>query len=246
MANNIIGQRIVLLRKKRGISQAQLADELKIQRSALNYYEKGTRIPKAQTLVMLSRFFDVTTDYILGCTSQSSIENNNIYEKLGIGDDVIDSISDIKNIGKSDMLARLLTHESFKRLLYKISQYSVVGLSVEGFDLEPGDAIEGTFENSIPWMSESDANYYTKIAKYKKPVSELQKEIILLFENKIKENVLQLFLEIIDDIKHELENIYEVEESDKYSLPEIYNPLARAYLLSINFIKAFEEENCDD
>ncbi|MBQ7227635.1 MAG: helix-turn-helix transcriptional regulator [Clostridia bacterium] len=59
-------ERIKELRIDRGLSQAELAKETGLSQSAIAYWETGQRIPNAQAIIILSRYFKVTTDYILG------------------------------------------------------------------------------------------------------------------------------------------------------------------------------------
>lgn len=82
-----IGVRITKLRKDSRLTQQELADKLGITRAALSHYEKDRREPDSDTLVKISDFFDVTTDYILGKTdgnAKSKTVNSayHEYEKL--------------------------------------------------------------------------------------------------------------------------------------------------------------------
>ena len=61
----MLGERIAVLRRVRGLSQAQLAGLLKISPSAMGMYEQGRREPSVQTLVSLARTLDVSTDFLL-------------------------------------------------------------------------------------------------------------------------------------------------------------------------------------
>ena len=61
----MLGERIALLRRARGLSQAELARRLKISASAMGMYEQGRREPSVQTLVDLSRELQVSTDFLL-------------------------------------------------------------------------------------------------------------------------------------------------------------------------------------
>lgn len=61
----MLGQRIAALRRESNMSQAQLAQCLKISPSAVGMYEQGRREPSADLLVELARVFGVTTDYLL-------------------------------------------------------------------------------------------------------------------------------------------------------------------------------------
>lgn len=61
----MLSKRIVYLRKKSGISQAQLAKELNISASAAGMYEQGRRTPNLDVLVMLAQYFGVSLDYLI-------------------------------------------------------------------------------------------------------------------------------------------------------------------------------------
>lgn len=51
---------------ERNLSQMQLAKQLNISQSAIAKWELGKTEPTATAIILLSKFFDVTTDYILG------------------------------------------------------------------------------------------------------------------------------------------------------------------------------------
>lgn len=53
------------IRKKRKISQLKVAMDLSISREALSYYENGKRSPDVDMLVRLSRYFNVSVDYLI-------------------------------------------------------------------------------------------------------------------------------------------------------------------------------------
>jgi len=57
---------ISLLRKEKGISQKKAAAELGISQALLSHYEKGIRECGLDFLVRCSRFYNVSTDYMLG------------------------------------------------------------------------------------------------------------------------------------------------------------------------------------
>lgn len=56
---------IKVLRKGKGLTQAQLAERLGINRSVIGAYEEGRAEPKLSTLVLMSQFFDVSIDDLL-------------------------------------------------------------------------------------------------------------------------------------------------------------------------------------
>lgn len=62
----MFGKRIVELRKRQGLTQAELAKAMGISRSALSLYEIEKREPDIETLSKLSSLFNVPVGYILG------------------------------------------------------------------------------------------------------------------------------------------------------------------------------------
>lgn len=62
----MFGARLRLLREEKHMSQLELSKSLGIGNVTLSQYENGARKPDNDTLVKISNYFDVTTDYLLG------------------------------------------------------------------------------------------------------------------------------------------------------------------------------------
>lgn len=60
-----IGTKIADCRKRAGMSQEKLANELNISRQAVSRWETGEAVPDTEKVIQLSRIFHVTTDYLL-------------------------------------------------------------------------------------------------------------------------------------------------------------------------------------
>ncbi len=60
-----LADRIQCLRKAKGISQEELADQIGVSRQAVSKWESGQSTPDLDKIIIMSEFFDVTTDYIL-------------------------------------------------------------------------------------------------------------------------------------------------------------------------------------
>lgn len=60
-----IADRIQSLRKAKGISQEELADAVGVSRQAVSKWEGEQSIPDIDKVIIMSDFFEVTTDYIL-------------------------------------------------------------------------------------------------------------------------------------------------------------------------------------
>ncbi len=61
--------RLASLRKEAGMTQAELAKTLRIQRSTYSGYENEGKEPPFEILCALASYFGVTTDYLLGISS---------------------------------------------------------------------------------------------------------------------------------------------------------------------------------
>ena len=58
--------RLKELRLERGLSQADIATMLGLDRSSYTYYELGKSQPTLHTLIVLADYYNVTMDYLLG------------------------------------------------------------------------------------------------------------------------------------------------------------------------------------
>lgn len=61
----ILADKIIRLRKKNGWSQEELAGKMNVSRQAVSKWEGAQTVPDLQKILMLSRLFGVTTDYLL-------------------------------------------------------------------------------------------------------------------------------------------------------------------------------------
>lgn len=68
------------LRKREGISQAELALRLGITPSAIGNYESGTRKPTYEIEEALADYFNVTIDFLRGIDSEHKNISNEEYE----------------------------------------------------------------------------------------------------------------------------------------------------------------------
>ena len=60
-----ISKRIYELRKKKQVSQEDLANNLNVSRQAVSKWESNQTLPDLEKVVLMSEFFGVSTDYIL-------------------------------------------------------------------------------------------------------------------------------------------------------------------------------------
>lgn len=54
-----------LIRKQKGLNQLKVAIDLNISREALSHYENGKREPSLDMLNRMSKYFNVSIDYLI-------------------------------------------------------------------------------------------------------------------------------------------------------------------------------------
>lgn len=62
----IFAERVQQLRIERGLKQKELGEEIGLSQKAISTIESGTRSTTIEKLILLAKFFDVSTDYLLG------------------------------------------------------------------------------------------------------------------------------------------------------------------------------------
>ena len=69
-----LNERLKELRKENNISQNALAKQMNLTRATVNAWEMGISCPNAQSLILLSQFFKVSVDYLLGVNNRETID----------------------------------------------------------------------------------------------------------------------------------------------------------------------------
>ena len=75
-------ERLVELRNEKGLSQSELSNELGVSKNSIYYYENEKRVPDANTVIKFARFFNVTSDYLLGLEDARAHDDSNLIEML--------------------------------------------------------------------------------------------------------------------------------------------------------------------
>lgn len=91
-----LGIRLRDLRKKKNLSQTQVAKRLSLTRASISGYENNLAAPPIDALVKLALLYGVTTDYILG------LDNRKVLILDDISDREAEVIEDIVNILLTD------------------------------------------------------------------------------------------------------------------------------------------------
>ena len=118
---------MTFLRKERGLSQKQAAQDLEISQALLSHYEKGVRECGLDFLVKAAEYYDVSTDYLLGRTVQRS---PSMVSDLPESDDIrhlkgnmINQINRKLLMNTTTVIYDLLAQLGSKRLTNALSNY---------------------------------------------------------------------------------------------------------------------------
>ena len=70
----MLSEKLHMLRKKSGLSQEQLAEQLNVSRQAISKWESGTSIPESDKLIAISQYFNVTLDHLMKEDSDGNLQ----------------------------------------------------------------------------------------------------------------------------------------------------------------------------
>lgn len=77
----MVADKIKALREQQNITQSALAKQLSITRSSVNAWELGISVPSTQYIVELAHIFNISTDYLLGVESTSTVNVSGLDDK---------------------------------------------------------------------------------------------------------------------------------------------------------------------
>lgn len=112
------GRRLKHLREKAGLSQNELAKQLKVSRGAISFYENGERCPNIDFLDEVSMLFGVSYDYLLG--DEETYNHVKSDELSWLSNKTIEFLRDygdthsVRMENDPDVLDALLSHEDFE------------------------------------------------------------------------------------------------------------------------------------
>jgi len=96
------------LRKQKGISQRELAEQMNVSRSSVAMWERGTE-PSNEMIQRLANYFGVTVDALFGCKKN----DDNIFQQIR-NDDIIDGLN------------ALIVNDGYKIIRNNIGDYGLL------------------------------------------------------------------------------------------------------------------------
>ncbi|XMB86778.1 helix-turn-helix transcriptional regulator [Mycoplasmatota bacterium WC44] len=144
-----IGAYISKLRKKKDLTQSELAEKLYISHQAVSRWETGQSVPDLSTMVELSKLFDVTIDQLISADNKVKSVN---YDSIlnGINQEDFDKVvTDIEN-GENDLkdvltLSPILKSSQIDKIVDKLGEFESTITSQSISNLAPfisGESLE--------------------------------------------------------------------------------------------------------
>lgn len=134
--------RLKQLRSEHNLTQSDLANILGIAKTTLAAYEQGKSEPSIDTLIKISDYFNVTTDYLIGRANGKSPELQQLYESIGLSENSIDLLASMAQYEKEHRHLSLLKMSPLKSLDFCLSQ--------EQLSYELLDCIHAYFIANVP------------------------------------------------------------------------------------------------
>lgn len=99
----MICDRIRALREKTGMSARKFAEEMGMKYTTYYGYETGSREPGSDSIVALAKYYNVTTDYILGIENEKSPASSETDTGDNRLDGIIENYHQLNEEGKDDL-----------------------------------------------------------------------------------------------------------------------------------------------
>lgn len=95
---SVFSDRITNLRKEKGLTQAEVAEGIGVSRQSITLYESGYRLPDVEVLSNIARFFEVSSDYLIGLSDITINTGGKEIEKtLGLSSQAIETLIYLSN-----------------------------------------------------------------------------------------------------------------------------------------------------
>lgn len=149
--------RIKELRKLRGLSQQQLADELKVSRKSLQNWEDGISNIKRENILKLVNFFDTDEAFLLGIyDTEKKVNLDEDLHSLGFAEDDLSFLDEETQANAKVIISKL------QNVQKNISPYEPIESIIEIVKvLQPIESLDiDLFYDIAKNILEKNLNYY--------------------------------------------------------------------------------------
>ena len=107
MKNDAFAERIKELRKKKGLSQAELAEAMGVHFAQVSRYERGETKPNAEAMTKLAQVLETSTDFLMnGTTDETALS-------AGLDKEMISRFKQVQELDADDKKTMLSFLDAF-------------------------------------------------------------------------------------------------------------------------------------
>lgn len=120
------GDKLKELRKREKMTQSDLSNKLNINRVTITKYETGERTPTTDDIISLAKYFNVSTDYLLGITDNATTDTDlqAVCNYTGLYEKTVEKIQFLKSRGKISALNDIINTPDFLSLIDEVMNYN--------------------------------------------------------------------------------------------------------------------------
>lgn len=189
----MIGERLKQLRIKNGLKQQELADMFGLSSGTISFYESEQRKPDIDFIVAIAKYFDVSTDYLLGLTNAIDKENIDISKVTGLNDfslTILEKSSKEKNNTAAEIINTIVGMSSFKMLVNLINDKDIKEVQEDITDSKIKDILTMDKEQQKAILSKLLPMYKEDVSKLRdfeieRCINDIAHKLKLKYENNL-------------------------------------------------------------
>ena len=189
----MIGKRLKELRTSEGLTQQELAKILNVSSMSISFYENEQRKPDSDFIISVSKYFGVSTDYLLGLINAKDKENIDISKVTGLNDfslTILEQSSKEKNNTAADIINTIVGMSSFKMLVNLINDKDIKEVQEDITDSKIKDILTMDKEQQKAILSKLLPMYKEDISKLRdfeieRCINDIAHKLKLKYENNL-------------------------------------------------------------
>ena len=189
----MIGKRLKELRTTEGLTQQELAKILNVSSMSISFYENEQRKPDSDFIISVSKYFGVSTDYLLGLINAKDKENIDISKVTGLNDfslTILEKSSKEKNNTAADIINTIVVMSSFKMLVNLINDKDIKEVQEDITDSKIKDILTMDKEQQKAILSKLLPMYKEDVSKLRdfeieRCINDIAHKLKLKYENNL-------------------------------------------------------------
>lgn len=189
----MIGKRLKELRTSEGLTQQELAKILNVSSMSISFYENEQRKPDSDFIISVSKYFGVSTDYLLGLINAKDKENIDISKVTGLNDfslTILEQSSKEKNNTAAEIINTIVVMSSFKMLVNLINDKDIKEVQEDITDSKIKDILTMDKEQQKAILSKLLPMYKEDVSKLRdfdieRCINDIAHKLKLKYENNL-------------------------------------------------------------